>query len=517
MMSAVLASRLIGYLREAYIAYAFGASHATDAFVTAFTIPDWLNYLVAGGSLSITFITIFSPYLADGREQEGYRVFSIIATFMALLLFCGIVVAEWFTPALLHLYVGAQFGPAEMAECIAMTRLLLPAQLFFCVGGLISAVLYARGSFLLPALAPLLYNTAIIAGGVALSRWLGIRALAVGALVGACLGPFLLPLAGAWRSGLRYRFSLALGHPQFRRWIALTLPLMVGVSLVTADDWIMRPLAAHTAGAISHLNYAKRLIGVPIAVLGQAVGQASMPFFAWLATEQRWDSFRETLDRSVMRTVAGAVLVTSWLMAVAGPVVRLVYQRGHFHPADARLTAIYFSVFLVTLACWSAQALYARAFYAAGDTFTPMAATTIITVASIALYIWLWHRMGIVGLAVASDIGISTQAVVLALLLRRRKLLIFSSRRWRHMPALLVLAALAGGASWAVVRWLAVYALGPWRMMALTVLASAEWLLLVLLLARALGQKQLLRESGRLMQRMAGRMGILMPRGEGGP
>lgn len=98
MMVAVLASRMVGYVREAYIAYAFGAGHNTDAFVTAFTIPDWLNYLVAGGSLSITFITIFSAFVKDQREDEGYRVFSIVATFMAVVLTAGVILGEVFAP-----------------------------------------------------------------------------------------------------------------------------------------------------------------------------------------------------------------------------------------------------------------------------------------------------------------------------------------------------------------------------------------------------------------------------------
>lgn len=451
MMAAILASRVVGYVREAYIAYAFGAGHNTDAFVTAFTIPDWLNYLVAGGSLSITFITIFSAFVSDKREDEGYRVFSIVATFMAVVLTAGVILGEIFAPQILHLYV-PEFSPAQLAQCVYMTRILLPAQLFFCLGGLLSATLYTRGAFLIPAMAPLVYNTGIILGGIVLGRWMGIPSLAVGATAGAVLGPFLLPLWGSLRKGLQYRPLFDFSHAEFRRWIKLTLPLMIGVSLVTADDWIMRPLAAHMTGAISHLNYAKRLIGVPIAVLGQAVGQASMPFFSWLATQNKWDEFRTTVDRAVVRTTTLALLASSWLAALSLPVVRIVYQRGHFHGSDAVLTAGYFLLFVLSLIFWSSQSLYSRAFYAAGDTMTPMVKGTLVTLAMIPLYILFAHHLGIPGLALASDLGIVTHTVVLAWLLHRRNLLGMSRERWQEVPRVLLAAVVAGGVTFELTR-----------------------------------------------------------------
>ena len=151
---------------------------------------------------------------------------------------------------------------------------------------------------------------------------------------------------------------------------------MLGVSLVTADDWILRYFASSGVGDIARLNYAKRLFAVPIAVLGQATGQASLPFFARLFGEKRMKEFAATVNGSVYRIVAISLLVTGLMMAASLPLIDLVYRRGHFHFSDSRETAIYFFWFSLSLAFWSAQGLYSRAFYAAGNTLTPMIAST---------------------------------------------------------------------------------------------------------------------------------------------
>ena len=160
---------------------------------------------------------------------------------------------------------------------------------------------------------------------------------------------------------------------------------MIGVSLVSADDWILRYFASDAAGAISHINYAKRLLAVPIAILGQAVGQASLPFFARLFGEKRMQEFADTVNGSVYRTAAAALLATSLMMAAALPLIDLVYRlpHGHFVFSDSQATATYFFWFSVSLVFWSAQGLYARAFYAAGNTLTPMVASSLITIASL--------------------------------------------------------------------------------------------------------------------------------------
>src|SRR5438445_493472 len=451
LMTAIMMSRVIGYIREAYIAYAFGAGAQTDAYVAAFTLPDWLNYIVAGGTASITFVSIYTRFLAQKREEEARKTFSIIITVMTTVLLIGTCLAEIFTPQF-ERWMFHGFTPQQLQLCVHLTRILLPAQIFFYVGGVISAVLLSHRLFLFPAFGPLIYNVFIILGGMVMGKNLGIASLAYGALLGSFVGPFLVHAIGAARVGIGYRPSFDVPNPSFREWVRLSIPLMVGVSLITADDWILRYFASNGVGDIARLNYAKRLFAVPIAVLGQATGQASLPFFARLFNEKRLKDFADTVNDSVYRVSAASFLATAWMMAAALPLIDLVYRRGRFLFSDTQTTAVYFFWFSLSLALWSAQGLYARAFYAAGDTFTPMAAVTIITAASLPIYSILFYRFGVVGLAVASDIGIGLNLLALAWLLHYRKLVPLGELRWGELGKAAVTAVIAGGVSLEVAK-----------------------------------------------------------------
>jgi len=443
LMGTVMLSRVIGYLREAYIAYAFGAGVQTDAYVAAFTLPDWLNYIVAGGAASITFISIYTRFLAENRDADAKKTFSVVITVMTAVMIVGTILTEIFTPQFVR-WMFRGFSPAQVELTVHLTRILLPAQIFFYVGGVVSAVLLSHRLFLFPAFGPLLYNLFIILGGVIAGRHLGIASLAYGALLGSVLGPFLASVIGAAKIGTGYKPSFEVMNPAFREWVKLSVPLMLGVSLVTADDWILRHFASGGIGDIARLNYAKRLFAVPIAVLGQATGQASLPFFARLFNEKRLKEFATTVNDSVYRVAAASFLATGWMMAAAFPLIDLVYRRGRFLVSDTQTTSVYFFWFSLSLALWSVQGLYARAFYAAGDTLTPMVAVTVITSASLPIYSLLFHTYGVVGLAFASDIGIGANLLALAWLLHYRKMVSLASLRWGELGKSALTAVVAG-------------------------------------------------------------------------
>ncbi len=455
LMSTVMLSRIIGYVREAYIAWAFGAGQQTDAYVAAFTLPDFLNYILAGGTTAITFVAIYTRYLANKEEDRADKTFSAIVTVMSTVLVVGIVIAEIFAPQIVSV-IFPHFTPSQAELCVYLTRILLPAQLFFYVGGVISAVLVSHRMFLLPSLSPIVYNAGIIGGGILLSRHYGIASLAIGAVAGALLGPFLINALAARSTRIHFTLNFDTADPGFREWIRKTIPLMLGVSLVTADDWILRYFASGGAGDITRLNYAKRLFAVPMAVLGQAAGAASLPFFARIYSERKFEEFARSVSDSVYRITASSLLISAWMAATALPVIDIVYRRGKFTFADSQETATFFLWFGLSLAFWSAQAIYSRAFYAAGDTLTPMIATTVITVAVIPAYSSLFHRVGIVGLAIASDLGILVNTVVFAVLLHSRQLVPAKFLRWGELGKSLLTALFAGFVSFRVARLVAV-------------------------------------------------------------
>jgi putative peptidoglycan lipid II flippase len=491
LMASTFLSRIIGLVRVKYIVWLFGSGMAADALNGAFVLPDMISYFLVGGAASITFVTILTRYRDTGREAEGERSLSVILTTMYLVLGSAILIAEIVAPWYIHWWFPG-FDAEKAALCVRLTRILLPAQLCFFAGGVFGAVLLVRKQFSVQAVSPLIYGLGTIVGGVLLVHTLGVSSLAVGTVAGAFCGPFLLNYIFARRTGTRYHPILDWHDEGLREWVRLSLPLMIGVSLVTADSWIIAHFASATSGAVSLMSYAKQLFTAPMAVLAQAAGAASMPFFASLWSQERRFEFATQVADSVSRVAALGLLIASGMVALAPPLVELLFLGGRFSSADSRECAAYFAVFSVAMFLWSAQAIYARAFYAAGNTFIPMAAGTIVTLISWPMYATLYHAHGAMGLAIASDLGIALQTGTIAVLLHQRRMVSLASLDYAELGRCL-LAALVSGAG----VWLALWGLGNlahrllgthstvhlasrirWTDLVFLVLGSALWLLL---------------------------------------
>ena len=449
-MVSTFLSRIIGLVRVQYIVWLFGRGVEADALNGAFVLPDMISYFLVGGAASITFVTILTRYRDTGREAEGQRSLSVILTTMYLVLGAAIVLAEIIAPWYIHWWFNG-FNAEKAALCVTLTRILLPAQLFFFAGGVFGAVLLVRKQFSVQAVAPLIYGLGTIVGGLLLVRRIGVSSLAIGTVAGAFFGPFLLNAVFARRAGARYKPILDWRDQGLREWVRLSLPLMVGVSLVTADGWIIAHFASTTSGAVSLMSYAKQLFTAPMAVLAQAAGAASMPFFASLWTQQRRNDFAAGVADSVSRVASLGLLAASGMVALAAPMVELLFLGRRFSSGDARECAGYFAVFSVSVFLWSAQAIYARAFYAAGNTLTPMAAGTIVTLISLPIYALFYRWYGALGLAIASDIGIALQTGAIAVLLHQRRMVSLAGLDYAEMGRCLLAAVASGAGAWVVV------------------------------------------------------------------
>jgi putative peptidoglycan lipid II flippase len=227
---------------------------------------------------------------------------------------------------------------------------------------------------------------------------------------------------------------------------------MAGVTLVTADSWIISHFASNVGGAVSLMSYAKQLFTAPMAMLAQAAGAASMPFFASLWAQDRRYEFATGVADSVSRVASLSLLATSGMITLALPAIDLVFTGGRFTAVDAQNCAAYFAVFSLALFLWSAQAVYARAFYAAGNTITPMVAGTIVTVVSLPIYSALYNTRGAMGLAFASDIGIAMQTLAVAVLLHKGRMVSLASLDYAEMGRCL-LAGIAASGAVALLTW----------------------------------------------------------------
>lgn len=419
-MASVLASRVLGFFRDWTVAHQVGSNAVTDAYYAAFTLPDFLNYLVAGGALSLTFIPVFTKFAADNLEEEGWHVFSTVITVMGTLLVGLVLVGEVFAPQLIQV-IAPGFAPAEKAQAVFLTRLMLPAQICFYLGSIMSAVQYAKARFLIPSLAPVIYNVGIIAGGVLLAPRMGITGFAVGVLVGAFAGNFLLQIYGARRVGARFLPNVDVGHQGFRLFIKLTIPIMLALSLVFTDDWIIRWFGSYLQPAsISWLSYAKTLMRVPLGVVGQAAGVASFPFLAQLYSEKKYDELSRALNSTLKGVILLLVPISALTIAQSRPLVYFVFSHTRMQPADLEATAATLIFFSIGMCAWGVQGMLARGFYAARDTLTPAVSGTIIAFLTLPLYWLLVHRMEHLGLALASSCGIIVYSAVLFFLLDRR-------------------------------------------------------------------------------------------------
>lgn len=419
--ASILLSRILGFAREAVIAYAHGATAETDAYYAAFTLPDLMSYFLAGGTLSITFIPLFTAYMSRDDEAGGWRLFSTVATTMGGALVLVTLTFEALAPYLVPLlFPGFADNPEQLALAVEMTRIVIPAQLCFYFGGLLNATLFVRKTFWPAAISPLIYNVCIIAGGVALEPWLGIRGFAVGVLIGAALGPLAVPLIAS-RRHIKFTPRFAPTDPGFREFILLTLPLMLGVGLVTVDEWLLKYFASsHQDGAIAWLNNSRKLMLVVFALIGQAAGQAALPFLTELHHDGKPKEMAEMLATSIGRVVFLAVVGASALAVSAESSVFVVFRRGAFTAADAEMTAMLLTCFCIGLAAWSAQTMAVRGFYARRDTLTPMVVATVVVALVLPIYFALNEGYGVVGLAMASSCGMTINAIVTITVYRLR-------------------------------------------------------------------------------------------------
>jgi putative peptidoglycan lipid II flippase len=301
-----------------------------------------------------------------------------------------------------------------------MTRIVLPAQVFFFAGGLLMAVQFAREHFFLPALAPLIYNLGIIAGGLLLAPWRGIEGFAWGVLAGAFAGNLLVQWVGVRRLGLRFQPAWEWRHPDVREYLRLTLPLMVGLTMTFSTEFFFRFFGSYLpAGSIAVLNFSLRVMLILVGIFGQAVGTASYPFMARLAAEHRLDELNQLLNRT-LRYLALVIPFSALLMVLSPEVVRILFQRGRFDLAATRITAEVLVWFLAGAFAFAAYTVVVRGYFATRNTLFPAVFGTVAVLASLPLYPLGIALMGVEGVALAISFSGVLQVAALFCLWNRR-------------------------------------------------------------------------------------------------
>lgn len=459
LMMTQLASRILGFFRESIMAGYFGKTSATDAYQTAFILPDLLYWLLVGGVLSSAFIPVFSEFIHKGNEEEGWRVVSSVVNIIFLGLSVLVILALLFTPQFIRLEAPG-FTPENQALAIHLTRILLIQPLILALSGITMGVLNSYKIFFPSALGTVLYNACVIFFGVIIARPNNpqtISGFAIGVVIGA-LANFLVQIPALRKVGMRYYPVIDLHHPGVRRIAALAVPIILSYALNQIQVAVNSNLGSHlVAGSITSIWYSYRLFQLPVGIFALAIAVAVFPTLNEQATLQKWSEFIKTSSGVVRMVIFITIPISVGMIVLRYPLIRVLFQHGAFKAQDTILTAIPLLYFCVGITAQSIIQVLPRMFYALQDTWTPVTLGIISMIANIVFMFLLVKPLQAGGLALATSLAAVVNMFLLFYVLRKRLRQIDGWRILRTSLQTLGASALMGAVVWLWNRGLTPY------------------------------------------------------------
>ncbi len=425
LMASFFVSALLGAVRQVLFNAQFGAGAEASAYYAAFRLPDTLFSLIAGGALSSAMIPVL---LSAGREEgeaAAVRLASLVLTALLALFAAVVLVGEVFAPLFVHHLLAPGFDAETSRLTVTLTRIMLVQPLILVVGSVATAVLNGRSQFLLTGLSVASHNLALIAGLLALraAPSLGIYAPALGVVLGALLQVAIL-LPGLAERGTRFRLAWSPGDPRLREVARLLIPngLAVGVGYAGFIVDTAFASSAREPAALPAIQNAWLLVGLPIALLGQAVGQSAFPRLAAHAAAGEWLAMRATLLRSLGAAVALALPALAGLLALGRPAIRILFEHGKFDAAASDLTYRVLAVYALALPAYVGTEVITRGLISLRDTRTPLVTNSLQLAARAGLIALLLGALGAraIPLALAASAAVETVALGAVLLVRLR-------------------------------------------------------------------------------------------------
>lgn len=435
MAVATFASSVAGVVRQMVFARHFGTTEEFQAYIQAFRIPDLFYFLVAGGALRTGFIPVFTKYMAEGRADKAWRTFSVTLYVLAAFSAIGVGLGMACSPWLVRHAVGVGMAPQYQQLCARFMRTMFPAQVFFVVGGLLMGTLNAQKHFSSPAWGPVVYNLIIILGALLslpLVQWAGVAqgeqilgarlwCLSAFVVIGAAVGNVLMQIPPLVRRGARLQPVFDLRDEGLRQLAILAMPVVLGLA-VSEITFVVSTSVATKLGeqAATLLEYPNRVWKLPPRMFGAGVAIALFPTLATHFAKGAMDRYRKDLARMMRMTVYLCAPSTVVCVALAVPIMRLLFERGAFGPQDTIGTAgvlVWCSLGITPL---SMQYIVARGFYALHETKTPLWVGAFTAAVSIALSLTIYRPLGVNGLAGVYSFTNLLNASLLTYLLRRR-------------------------------------------------------------------------------------------------
>lgn len=498
LMIMVLSSRLLGLVRDRLLAgtfFANGAQWQLDVYFAAFRIPDMVFQLLVMGALSAAFIPVYSSYLKKDAKQSwdltnGVISFSIIGFF-----FLAIII--YLFSYQLCRFLAPNFSEQQIDLMVSLTRLMLLAQFFFMISNFYTGVLQSNKRFLVPAIAPVLYNFGIIAGILWLSPFLGIYGPTIGVVIGSLLH-LLVQYPLVHRLGFRFHFNFDSQNKGIRKIGKLMIPRTGALAVNQIELNVAVILAsAMSAGSLSIFNFAEHLNAVPIGLFGLTIGQAALPMLSQEVDDTKSNQkFRQLFLTSLKHILYFALPASALLLVLRIPLVRIAFGAKEFPWEATLLTGKVLAVFSLSIAAQSVTQLLVRAFYALQDTVTPLKLGIVSVVCNVCLSILFTKGFGwqISSLALAITISSFIQAGLLFFILEKKVGKFTKQECFIPIFKMSFASFLTGVFLWLPMRFLDRYVLNTSKVLdlvILTIIASGSGFMVYLILSRLMHIEEL--------------------------
>jgi len=440
-----MVSRVFGFLRDMVVAALFGAGLASDAFFVAFRIPNLLRRLIGEGSLTVSFVPVFTEYLQKKSKEEALELANTAFTLLSILLVIVSVLGVLFSPLVVTLIApGFVNDPAQFGLAVFLNRLMFPYIFFMSLVALCMGILNSFRHFAAPALSPVILNICMIIAALTLRGFFAepITALAVGVMIGG-----ILQLAMQWpfivKYGLKIKYVFNLHHPGIKQITLLLLPAILGAAVGTINVFVGTILASLLPkGSVSYLYYADRIMELPLGVFAIAIGTASLPSLSAHASAGNMDNLKSTMSFSLRLMLFVTIPAMVALMALNMPIISVLFQRRAFDVHAATLTAQALFCYALGLWAFSVLRVITAAFYSLQDAKWPMKAAVITLLVNLGASVALMYPLKHNGLALANSLAAIVNVLVLSIVLKK-KIGAFLDRQFYLSVGKIIISSLA--------------------------------------------------------------------------
>lgn len=421
-MAAFMANKILAIGRQIVVAQTFGTSGEYDAFVAAFRLPDILFMLISGGALGTAFIPILSERITLKAPQDpaGWQLASSVLNILLLIVVGVAIPLAIFALPLVEWLIAPGFSPDIQRLTANLMRMTLISTIIFSVSSLAGAVLHTRQHFLLPAIAPLIYNLGIMFGALFLASTFGVYGLIIGVILGA-IGHLLIQVPGLVRQGIRYYPIFNWGDRDLWHVGKLMGPRVLNIAVIQINFIVMFNLASRLdEGSVSALDYGWDLMQMPQTIIGSAIGIVLFPTLAELAARGDIAMLRRTLAQTLRIMMALAIPAMVGLIVLGRPLIEVMFERGEFGPDSTALVYQSLQFWALALLAHSALEVVNRVFYAQKDTVTPLLSSIVSMVINIGLALALYQTLNAGGLALSNGVAVTVEVLIMLVIAHRR-------------------------------------------------------------------------------------------------